>query len=371
MRISFNGHNKSIINTKSTLIVFSAMLLVGIVLSVVQITIAGVTGPHNPGHTWATIDKPADCSAGYYVYGANDSGWLCGTLPVDTDTWITTQTCPGGQYLSSVGKTTKVCSTPSGGTSYWTLSPYNDLYPTGTDNIMVVVGDSTSPYTGARLSVNAGLGTGTPATFGIDSRGQVAGGYFQNMDIYGNDTGARAFLGYKTGSYYYGVYALGGDAGGYFKDDNGSTYTNVAAGSYSIYGNGIIYGSSKQFGIDHPTKLGMKLVHASIEGPENGVYYRGESQLVNGRTDVYLPDYFEALVQEGNRTVLLTPKFEKEDELISQLAASSVLNGKFTVRAIDNNNPSQKFYWEVKAVRDDLLSLEVEQPAENFPESIK
>ena len=68
---------KGFINNKTALLVLSAMLLVGITLSLVQITQAGVTGPHNPGHTWATIDKPADCSSGNYVYGANDSGWLC------------------------------------------------------------------------------------------------------------------------------------------------------------------------------------------------------------------------------------------------------------------------------------------------------
>ena len=31
----------------------------------------------------------------------------------------------------------------------------------------------------------------------------------------------------------------------------------------------------KPFNIPHPTKEGMRLVHACLEGPENGVYFRG------------------------------------------------------------------------------------------------
>lgn len=64
-------------NRKLALIVLSGMLLAGIVFSVVQITKAGPTGPHNPGHIWANLDKPNNCSTNQVVYGADDSGWLC------------------------------------------------------------------------------------------------------------------------------------------------------------------------------------------------------------------------------------------------------------------------------------------------------
>ena len=90
------------------------------------------------------------------------------------------------------------------------------------------------------------------------------------------------------------------------------------------------------------------------------MFYRGESQLSNGEATVLLPDYFEALTRKENRTVLLTPKF-KEDAQVSMLAASGVKDGKFTVRMIDRKNPSQRFYWEVKAVRSDVEILKVER----------
>jgi hypothetical protein len=46
----------------------------------------------------------------------------------------------------------------------------------------------------------------------------------------------------------------------------------------------------------------------------------------------------------------------------SMLAVSEVKDGKFTVKIADSKNPSQKFYWEVKAIRADVHILEVERP---------
>ncbi len=118
---------------------------------------------------------------------------------------------------------------------------------------------------------------------------------------------------------------------------------------------------SKNFAIDHPLDPENKfLFHAALEGPEAGVYYRGEAQLTDGTAVIELPEYFESLTRPEDRTVLLTPIFES-DEPISNLAASRIQNGRFTVRAIDSANPDQVFCWEVKAVRADIDPLQVER----------
>ena len=54
---------------------------------------------------------------------------------------------------------------------------------------------------------------------------------------------------------------------------------------------------------DHPSKEGMKLQYASLEGPENGVYVRGTTS--NGF--ITLPDYWKDLVDSDSITVTLTP----------------------------------------------------------------
>ena len=125
-----------------------------------------------------------------------------------------------------------------------------------------------------------------------------------------------------------------------------------------------MWGRRKSFVIDHPLDPAhRRLTHACVEGPETGVYYRGTGQLADGKARVTLPDYFEALARAEGRTVLLTPVSDA-DEPITVLAAGAMADGGFDVRAADGRNPSQRFCWEVKAVRADLAILQVETEKE-------
>jgi hypothetical protein len=129
---------------------------------------------------------------------------------------------------------------------------------------------------------------------------------------------------------------------------------------------GTLTAATKNFRINHPLDPERRfLIHACLEGPENAVYYRGLGRLEGGLARVELPDYFEALARPEGRTVILTSCCE-ENESISVLAASGIVNGAFNVRAADDRNPRQRFYWEVKAVRADVEPLETdEQKAED------
>jgi hypothetical protein len=114
---------------------------------------------------------------------------------------------------------------------------------------------------------------------------------------------------------------------------------------------------TKTFRIRHPLKETKDLIHACLEGPENGVYYRGSSVTVAGSREITLPDYFEALTSLDDRTVLLTAIADQEQETFGQLAASPIVDAKFVVRS---SIARQKFYWEVKAIRRDIAPLEIE-----------
>ncbi|WP_298269788.1 hypothetical protein [Geobacter sp.] len=133
-----------------------------------------------------------------------------------------------------------------------------------------------------------------------------------------------------------------------------------------VWIDGTLNASVKNFDIKDPryNDENKRLVHSSLEGPEIGVYYRGEVKLDNGVAVVTLPAYFEALTRQENRTVLLTPKFEKPNEILCSVAASEVKDGQFSIYAFGVMNVAgcnHKVYWEVKAERSDTAKLLVEQ----------
>jgi len=123
---------------------------------------------------------------------------------------------------------------------------------------------------------------------------------------------------------------------------------------------GTITGTTKNFAIQHPLDPGKLLVHSTLEGPEIAVFYRGEAQLQGGIAKVTLPSYFKALTRKENRTVQLT-NIDGFDSLAVKTASGQIIkDGSFTVYSSDPSS-SQRFFWEVKAVRADVPPLEVEQ----------
>jgi len=105
------------------LFILTGLLMAGIIFSIIQVTRAEITGPHNPGHLWSQLDKPADCSTGQYIYGANDSGWLC-SAPSSGGGGTLVQTTVSGYVYSSDGSVTTEVLCPdgyirTGCSSYW------------------------------------------------------------------------------------------------------------------------------------------------------------------------------------------------------------------------------------------------------------
>ena len=101
----------------------------------------------------------------------------------------------------------------------------------------------------------------------------------------------------------------------------------------------IIYDTTKTFVINHPKDEFKYLVHACLEGPEAGVYYRGTGTIAELETgvEVELPDYVDALATE--LTVQVTPIYNGS---VRVLNTSCVSNNKFTVYG-----DSGDFHWHV------------------------
>jgi hypothetical protein len=117
---------------------------------------------------------------------------------------------------------------------------------------------------------------------------------------------------------------------------------------------GIIAYSTKTFVIDHPTNENKYLVHACLEGPEGGVYYRGKATITNNEsTIIELPSYVSKLASEF--TIQLTPILNRKHQII--LGASEIINNTFTVYG-----ENCSFYWLVIGQR---CTIEVEPHKSN------
>lgn len=121
---------------------------------------------------------------------------------------------------------------------------------------------------------------------------------------------------------------------------------------YDVSTQKVTYNSAKTFVIDHPDDSNKFLVHACLEGPEAGVYYRGKASIENGEyVTIALPAYVDKLAK--NFTVHLTQIYDanKKDEHFV-LKSTEVENNRFSVYGLNC-----KFFWIVYGERH---SIEVE-----------
>ena len=117
---------------------------------------------------------------------------------------------------------------------------------------------------------------------------------------------------------------------------------------YELEVNGSIVGSSKSFLIDHPTQTGKKLMHACIEGPENGVYFRGKSQ----ETGIQAPEYWSGLVDIDSMTVDVTPIGPNQSIYVERIDD----NGDICVGS--NTEEPLNYFYVVYGERKDIDKLE-------------
>jgi hypothetical protein len=109
---------------------------------------------------------------------------------------------------------------------------------------------------------------------------------------------------------------------------------------------------NKTFVIPHPKNTEKYLVHACLEGPEAGVYYRGKGEITNNHSvTIQLPDYVNKLATD--LTVQITPIYNpNQKEKPTTLYASYVTNNAFEVYG-----ENSKFFWLVMGQR---ASIETE-----------
>jgi hypothetical protein len=140
--------------------------------------------------------------------------------------------------------------------------------------------------------------------------------------------------------------ALNGAAAGFYVNPVRTFAAGAGANVLSVASNEIVINSNKTFVIPHPLRNNAWLVHATLEGPESGIYYRGEAQLgENCEVDVEIPRYATAIGREF--TVTVTSKGRD----LQRLGVSDVKGGRFTIYGEIANSSVN---WTVIGKRDDI-----------------
>jgi hypothetical protein len=136
----------------------------------------------------------------------------------------------------------------------------------------------------------------------------------------------------------------------------GSLYfygANVGVGTttpaYTLQVSGSFAAVTKSFVIPHPTKKNKQLRYSSLEGPENGVYFRGK--LVNDDV-ILLPDYWSKLVDLNSITVDLTPHGKHQKLYVKKIMKTKI--------QIGSEDTDINCFYTIYAERKDVPKLEVE-----------
>jgi hypothetical protein len=220
------------------------------------------------------------------------------------------------------------------------------------DNNGTVAGGYGNIASGQRATVGGGANNTAAGNLGTISGGgtnyasgvyaTVAGGY---RDTSAADYSFTTNLASKVGSSYY----------------NSSAFNGMAATASAQTRVGVISKVSGTFTIDHPLDPTNKILnHYFVESPEMVLIYRGAAVLdADGRAEVSLPDYFDAL--NRNPMVQLTGVGTSD-----VFVAEKVKGTQFVI----GGKPGTEVYWTVTAERRDQsaeitrILMPVEQPKE-------
>jgi hypothetical protein len=130
---------------------------------------------------------------------------------------------------------------------------------------------------------------------------------------------------------------------------------DVATGSLDGQGVSNIIGidnltaNSKSFDIKHPIKgEPWRLRYGVLEGPEHGVYFRGQTT----ENVIELPDYWNGLVHENSYTVNLTPIGKPIQHFVVKIENHKIY--------IDSENGKVNTFYYIVAERKDVPKVLLE-----------
>ena len=214
-------------------------------------------------------------------------------------------------------------------------------------NSAIAIGNQAGSITQGNNAVALGYGAGS----NIQGNGAVALGYVAGYSNQGNSAiaiGSYAGISNQaSNSIVLNASDVNLDASttGTFISPVRSTINTANVLCYDVVTKEVSYNNAKTFVINHPTKPDSYLVHACLEGPEAGVYYRGESKIENNQSVVVkLPDYVSSFAT--NFSINITPIYSDDSDENIVYRTSRIKDNAFTVHGKNGS-----FYWIVYGQR--------------------
>jgi hypothetical protein len=123
-------------------------------------------------------------------------------------------------------------------------------------------------------------------------------------------------------------------------------------GDIEIVGN--LSAIQKSFVIKHPSKEGWTLRYGALEGPENGVYIRGEIKTSKKEVNVELPYYWKDLIDFNTITANITSINSFQRVFVDNIDEKNI-----TIKTLEETGIN--IHYMILAQRKDIPILEVEQ----------
>ena len=181
-----------------------------------------------------------------------------------------------------------------------------------------------------------------------------------SLIVAGNVTATNLISGNGTANYVTKWNGTKSVANSQIFDDGTYVGINTAVNTtYRLQVNGSFAATTKSFDIVHPTISGKRLTYASLEGPENGVYYRGQ----NNNNEIILPHYWSGLVHDDSITVNLTAVGRRKDGKIRNYSVDQIGHNKVYIYT-DSNDNIYNYYYTIFAERKDVSKLVIERDME-------
>jgi hypothetical protein len=102
---------------------------------------------------------------------------------------------------------------------------------------------------------------------------------------------------------------------------------------------------------NHPLDSNKYIIYSPLEGPESGIFYRGQSEILENETSIQidLPGHVSYIA--SNFSVVITPIIPRDQPVQTQFVipnyyCSTIEENNFLVKG-----PSGKFYWHLFATR--------------------